>query len=106
MRYIAQIDAEGFCYSVGTFPQDYRLRENQIDVTGNPAVTGLCYREGQWVAPEQTPEPTQLDLIEQTQLTIMESMADQYEEALERELVSMEVQATIYEELIALKGEA
>ena len=50
-------------------------------------------------------QPTQLDNIEQTQIIMMEAMADQYEESQERDLTSMEVQATIYEEILALKGE-
>ena len=49
-------------------------------------------------------EPTQLDNIEATQLTIMTAMAEQYEESLERELVNMEVQATIYEAILEMGG--
>lgn len=48
--------------------------------------------------------PTQLDNIQETQLTIMTAMAEQYEESLERELTNMEVQATIYEAILEMGG--
>ena len=106
MKSIAQLTQDGFCFSVGTFSDDHVLRENEIDVTDNPSVTGMYYRDGAWVAADEPePAPTQLDNIEQTQLVMMEAMADQYEESQERDLTSMEVQATIYEEILALKGE-
>lgn len=54
--------------------------------------------------PTPEPEPTQLDRIEEQQLTIMEALADQYEQQQEANLVNMEVQATIYEELLAIQG--
>lgn len=53
---------------------------------------------------EPEPEPTQLDKIEETQLMMMEAMADQYEQGLEQDLINMEVQATIYEAVMALGG--
>lgn len=53
--------------------------------------------------PMPEPEPTQLDRIEEQQLTIMEALADQYEQQQETNLVNMEVQATIYEELLAIQ---
>lgn len=58
------------------------------------------------IPPDPAPEPTQLDNIEQTQLTMMEAMADQYEESQERELTNMDVLATMYEEILSIKGEA
>ena len=51
------------------------------------------------------PTPSQLDNIEQTQLVMMEAMADQYEESQERELTNMDVLATMYEEILSIKGE-
>lgn len=56
--------------------------------------------EGQ--EPEQ--QPTQLDNIEESQLIVMEAMADQYEQSVETELTNMEVMATIYEQLLAMEG--
>lgn len=57
------------------------------------------------VIPEPEPEPsqpTQLDSIEQTQLLIMEAMADQYEQRLETDLMMMDAQATTFEAVLAL----
>lgn len=48
----------------------------------------------------------QVSVLNETQLIMMEAMADQYEQQLEQELISMESQATIYETLLELKGEA
>lgn len=54
--------------------------------------------------PMPEPKPTQGDRIEESVLTIMEAMADQYEERQETTLTQMEVQATIYEELLSMQG--
>ena len=54
--------------------------------------------------PIPEPQPTQGDRIEESVLTIMEAMADQYEERQETTLTQMEVQATIYEELLSMQG--
>lgn len=54
--------------------------------------------------PIPKPQPTQGDRIEESVLTIMEAMADQYEERQEVTLTQMEVQATIYEELLSMQG--
>lgn len=53
---------------------------------------------------EPEPELTQLDKIEKNQLMLMEAIADQYEQGLEQDLINMEVQATIYEAVMALGG--
>lgn len=50
----------------------------------------------------EPPQPTQLDNIEQTQLMIMEAMADQYEQRLETDLMMMDAQATTFEAVLAL----
>lgn len=56
--------------------------------------------------PDPTPtEPTQLDRIEEQQLILMEAQAEQYEQGLENRLNDMEVQATMYEAILALGGE-
>lgn len=49
------------------------------------------------------PQPTNEE-IAQTQLTMMEAMADQYEQNLQNQLTNMEVQATIYETLLEQGG--
>ena len=51
-------------------------------------------------------EPNQLDNMERVQLTMMEAMADRYEELQGRELANMDVLATMYEEILSIKGEA
>ena len=51
------------------------------------------------------PQPTQLDRIEEQQLILMEAQAEQYEQGLENRLNDMEVQATMYEAILALGGE-
>lgn len=57
------------------------------------------------IFPEPEPQPiTPLDEISNTQLTIMEAMADQYEQNLQNQLTNMEVQATIYETLLEVQG--
>lgn len=91
------------------------------DPVGNPVTAILCddtVERGmiydpetgtfsEYIPPEpeqpEEPEPTQLDRIEEQQLTIMEALADQYEEQQEANLINMEVQATIYEELLAMQ---
>ena len=62
--------------------------------------------ESNYIEPSdpEEPTPTQLDTITETQLIIMEAMAEQYEESLERELTNMEVQATIYEAILEMGG--
>lgn len=57
--------------------------------------------------PEPTPTPkvpTQADRIEESQLVIMEAIADQYEQGLANRLDDQEVQATIFETILELGG--
>ena len=57
--------------------------------------------------PEPTPRPktpTQTDRIEESQLVIMEAIADQYEQGLANRLDDQEVQATIFETILELGG--
>lgn len=72
------------------------------------AETGSFYAK----EPDEVP-PTQLDTIqeaviknEESQLIIMEALAEQYEESLERDLANMEAQATIYEAILEMGGNA
>lgn len=58
--------------------------------------------EYQQIPEEQDPEKSQLDNIEQTQLMLMEAMADQYEQRLETDLMMMDAQATTFEAVLAL----
>lgn len=52
--------------------------------------------------PEPKKEPTNTELSE-NQLILMEAMATQYEESLANRLNDMEVQATIYETVLAIQ---
>lgn len=68
------------------------------------------YREGKFILigdriVPPIPEPTQFDRIEEQQLILMEAQAEQYEQNLENRLNDMEVQATLYEAILALGGE-
>ena len=51
-----------------------------------------------------TEQSQKVDASSESMLTIMKAMADQYEEQQETNLTSMEVQATIYEELLSMQG--
>ena len=51
-----------------------------------------------------TEQSQKVDASSESMLTIMEALADQYEQQQETNLTSMEVQATIYEELLAMQG--
>lgn len=51
-----------------------------------------------------TEQSQKVDASSESMLTIMEAMADQYEQQQETNLTSMEVQATIYEELLSMQG--
>ncbi len=57
--------------------------------------------EMEWISPPE-PEPTNTELSE-NQLILMEAMATQYEENLANRLNDMEVQATIYETVLAIQ---
>lgn len=125
-RYI-QIDESGFVSSTCNAPVIIDGEEITIDTEGmtipempTDATYDLYYNETDglhWVkvAELEKTEPTQLDRIEdalansdmnaqESRLVIMEAMAAQYEESLERDLENKEVQATIYEELLAING--
>ena len=56
--------------------------------------------------PEKVPTDTEQMVSEakEMQMIMMEAMADQYEERQEKDLNTMEVLATIYEETLAISG--
>lgn len=90
------------------------------DIQGNPVIAvecdesvevGMIYNPTTKEFSEYSPTyiPTQADRIEEktknnenSLLTIMEAIADQYEQNLENRLNDQEVQATIYEAVLAL----
>ena len=84
------------------------IAENMIPVSDDFDLTNKKYINGEWLdyEPEPiVPQPTQLDRIEEQQLILMEAQAEQYEQGLENRLNDMEVQATMYEAILALGGE-
>lgn len=102
----AQIDSEGKCFHItdSQLPKSPNvIPVDTYDVLGK-IWDGEKWNDPPAPEPEPIPKPTQLDNIESTQLVIMEAMADQYEESLEKELNNMEVQATIYEAILELGG--
>ena len=82
---------------------------NQVHDAVGRWITAEEYKEitgEEYVAPEKVPTDAELMMAatQETQLIMMEAMADQYEEGLERDLNNMEVQATIYEAILELGG--
>lgn len=105
----AQIDLE-----TGIVVSDSRLSGEinypyMIPISDDFDLTNKKYVNGEWVEyepePEPVPKPTQLDTMQQNQLALMEAVADQYEEHLQNRINDMEVQASIYEAVLALGGE-
>lgn len=86
------------------------------DQHGNPVTAvqcdesvtvGMIYNAetGEFSEPTPRPKvPTQADRIEESQLVIMEAIADQYEQSLANRLDDQEVQATIFETILELGG--
>lgn len=91
------------------------------DQLGNPVTSVECSAEAtrEWeynpetgevyepvpVEPEEVEQPpSKLDMIEESQLVIMEAIAEQYEENEARYIDQLEVQATIYETILELGG--
>ena len=86
------------------------------DVYGNPVTavkcdesihSGMTYNSDTGMFEEPyTPVrlPSRLELIQESQLTIMEAIADQYEQSLANRLDDQEVQATIFETILELGG--
>lgn len=104
----AQINEENICIGIsqlsGIVNNPLLIPMTNFD----SSIIGKKYNNGVWEEveqPEITPEPTQLDKLEENQLALMEAVADQYEEQLENRINDMEVQASIYEAVLALGGE-
>lgn len=102
--YYAEIDASGICFHLTA--QELPLSDTILR-TERSDVLGMRYEGGEWHEVDEGLSATsQLDNIERVQLTMMEAMADQYEESQDRELTNMDVLATVYEEILSIKGEA
>ena len=104
MYVYAQINEDNICIAVSQLSGLVDL-PNMIKLDSyNLNVLGRKYNNGVWEEvpqPEPKSEPTISDLAE-NQLTIMDAIAEQYEQNLDNRLNDMEVQATIYETILAL----
>lgn len=87
-------------YSVSKFnleTEQYELITEPVDVIYENQEFHAENGYFEYIPKPIPPQPTQLDTIQNNQLTIMEAMADQHEENLENQIVQMDVLATIYE---------
>ena len=104
----AQLNEENICIGISQLSGKVAA-ENMIELASyDTSILGKKYVDGKWEDVEQpTPqtEPTQLDKLEENQLALMEAVADQYEEHLQNRINDLEVQASIYEAVLALGGE-
>ena len=110
MYIYAQIDENNICVGIselsGEIIENSMIPLDKYDLS----ILDKKYNNGEWEeVPQPKPEPTQLDKIEEqvysnneSNLIIMEAMADQYEQTEEYRLNDMEVQATIFESVLAL----
>ncbi len=92
------------------YHQDWKTWDKkQVSDAVGRWITAEEYKEitgEEYVAPEKVLTEAEQAIMDtqEGQLIIMEAMAAQYEESLERDLENKEVQATIYEELLAING--
>nr|DAR29986.1 MAG TPA: hypothetical protein [Caudoviricetes sp.] len=91
-----------FNFNTETYELDTTVSDYYLDGKWYEVINGEFEVEKEAIP---QPQPTNQE-IAQTQLTMMEAMADQYEQNLQNQLTNMEVQATIYEELLAQGGKA
>ena len=95
----AKINLENICTDI--FYYDYNLSSGfYINVDTIENTDNLIGKKYNWNT--QKFELSDTDKINETQLTIMEAMAEQYEQGLDNRINDMEVQATIYETILAL----
>lgn len=108
----AEINNENICYAVSDMGNTAVEKPTLIELnTFDTSVVGKKYNNGVWEeVPQPEPEPStepNIDTLAKNQLTIMEAMAEQYEQNLENRLNDQEVQATIYEAVLTLsEGDA
>lgn len=110
MYVYAQIDENSICVGIselsGKIINKTMIPINEYDMS----ILGKKYNKGVWEeVPQPEPQPTQLDIIQEqvyinneSNLILMEAMADQYEQTEAYRLNDMEVQATTYEAVLAL----
>lgn len=100
----AQINEDNICIAVSQLSGLVDLPDMIKLDTYDLNILGRKYNNGVWEEvpqPEPKPEPT-IDTLAENQITIMEAMAEQYEQSLDNRINDMEVQATIYETVLAL----
>lgn len=95
-RYLT-VDEKGFV--IGESYLNSKIEaENQVLVSKDFDYSNKKYENGQWIEAEQPAKPkTDAEKIQDNQLSIMEAMADQYEQQQEVNLNTYDVLATIYE---------
>jgi hypothetical protein len=97
----AKINLENICTDI--FYYDHNLSSRfYVNVDTIENTDNLIGKKYNWAT--QRFELSDTDKISEAQLTIMEAIADQYEQNLENRLNDQEVQATIYEAVLALSG--
>lgn len=95
----AKINLENICTDI--FYYDYNLSSRfYVNVDTIENTDNLIGKKYNWAT--QRFELSDTDKISEAQLTIMEAMAEQYEQSLDNRINDMEVQATIYETILAL----
>ena len=95
----AKINLENICTDI--FYYDHNLSSRfYVNVDTIENTDNLIGKKYNWTT--QRFELSDTDKISEAQLTIMEAIADQYEQNLENRLNDQEVQATIYETILAL----
>lgn len=95
----AKINLEDICTDI--FYYDYDLSSRfYVNVDTIENTDNLIGKQYNWTT--QRFELSDTDKISEAQLTIMGAIADQYEQNLENRLNDQEVQATIYETILAL----
>ena len=101
--FYAEINQNGKCFHLTTNPLPL---SDTVTQTDDPDALGKIWDGEKFVEDPNIPEPepSKLDTIEASQLTIMEALADQYELNEERRIDDLEVQAEIYESILALGG--
>lgn len=101
--FYAEINENGKCFHITE--NELPLGDNIIATEEN--VIGKIWDGEKFIDDPTVPEPeapTQLDAIEESQLIIMEAIAEQYELNEERYIDDLEIKAEIYEAILEMGG--
>lgn len=103
MKRYAQTDENKICFATANLTDNIVAPDDWILIKSHDDVLGKLYINGEWEeVPLPEPEPSPFSVIQEQNIVIMEAIADQYEQSLNDRLNDMEVQATIYEAVLAL----